>query len=125
MSKNINAVGRGQHVHFGKLLSEESIQQRRFSGLHFADHHDEQRLANVSEEPLKSIEPRRSTTHFRTEPEQTSERSVELAPKLQILIRDHPAATNRSPKIPDWQSWLLTAEGELSPEHSRVRGAQP
>src|SRR5438105_8529882 len=109
MSKNINAVGRGQHVHFGKLLSEESIQQRRFSGLHFADHHDEQRLANVSEESLKSIEPRCSTTHFRTELEQTSERSVELAPKLQILIRDHPAITNRSPTTPEREPLILRA----------------
>src|SRR6266446_3898686 len=111
MSKNINAVGRGQHVHFGKLLSEESIQQRRFSGLHFADHHDEQRLANVSEESLKSVEPRCSTAHFRTQLEQTSERSFELAPKLQILIRDHSAIANRSAKIPEWELSVLVSRG--------------
>src|SRR5207245_9317378 len=102
MSKNINAVGRGQHVHFGKLLSEESIQQRRFSGLHFADHHDEQRLANVSEESLKSVEPRCGTTHFRTKLEQTSEPRFELDPKLEILIRAHRALTNGPAKLTGW-----------------------
>src|SRR5437867_3094339 len=96
MSKNIDAVRRGQHIHFGKLLSEESIEQRRFSGLHFADHHDEQRLANVGEEPLKGVEPRCSTAHLRPELEQTSERSLQFAPELEILLGNHARTINPS-----------------------------
>ena len=53
VAEDVNAIGRGQDVHLGKLLSEKRVQEGRLSRLHFADDDEEQRLPNVLEQAVQ------------------------------------------------------------------------
>ena len=49
ITEDTNAVCCRKNIDFGKRFSKECVQERRFSGFHFAHSDDEQRLANIGE----------------------------------------------------------------------------
>ena len=89
MLKNVNPIGRGQHVHLAELLAEERVEKGRFTRLHFPDDDEKQRLADVLEQVLQGVEHGRLTLHVGRQLEQSGEGRLRTGAKLEIKIGDH------------------------------------
>ena len=54
--ENVNPIGRGEDIDFAKLLAKERIEEGGFARLHFPHHDEKERLADVLEQVLQSVE---------------------------------------------------------------------
>ncbi len=90
--KNVNPIGRGQNIDFAKLLTKERIEKGGLARLHFSHHDEKERLTDVLEQVLQSVEQRGLTLHIGRQLEQRGESRLRPAAKLQIKIGDHAVA---------------------------------